>query len=107
MIPVGWDGLEGLDMDGMVNGHVTAEFYVTRFGIPNPTCSGPSAENDCFPIKLVNMLVGTYGSELTASKVSNPTPMSNPERDIYFCGNRVCSEGDPGATASGWLGPNN
>jgi hypothetical protein len=30
-----------------------------------------------------------------------------PERDIYFCGDQVCAEGDPGAVPSGWIGAEN
>jgi hypothetical protein len=44
---------------------------------------------------------------LESTKKDQFGPEALPERDIYFCGKQVCSEGDPGATASGWIGQNN
>jgi hypothetical protein len=66
-----------------------------------------SGEIDGLPFIAVNLFVGRYGSELSAGKVSNPTPANTPERDIYFCGPVVCYETDFGAVPSGWIGPNN
>ena len=103
-IPAAWDNREGFDTDPR-HGRITAEGYVTRFGELNTTCtaSGP----DCHPIKMVHAFVGYYGSMLIADKGIQFKPMGLPERDIYFCGRQVCSEGDPGTTASGWIGQNN
>jgi hypothetical protein len=88
---------------------VTAEGYVTRFGDLNTACTAASTEADCFPIKLVNAFVGTWGSVLayyTDNKDDNIVPLL-PSRNIFFCGESVCAENDPGAVASGWLGPEN
>jgi hypothetical protein len=63
-----------------------------------------------FPFILVNAPVGVrYGTNLCPDgvKCSNPDPASNPERDIYFCGQMVCSETSPGAVPSGWIGAEN
>jgi hypothetical protein len=103
-IPADWDNLEGFDTDPR-QGRITAEGYVTRFGDLNRSCA--AAGPDCFPIKMVGAFVGYYGSFLEPTKEDPFGPEALPERDIYFCGRQVCSEGDPGATASGWLGPNN
>jgi len=105
-IPVAWDGLSGWDTDGQMNGRVTATGFVTRYGIINPACSAPIGL-DCQPIKVIEAFVGTYSSELSAAKVSNPTPANTPERDIYFCGGVVCAETDPGASPSGWISDGN
>jgi len=104
-IPAAWDNLPGFDTDPEV-GRITAEGYTTRFGQLNPACNAPG--DDCHPIKLVRAFVGTYGSVLvlTPGKGANLVPYL-PERDIYFCGGQVCAEGDPGAAASGWIGPHN
>ena len=104
-IPAAWDNLPGFDTDREV-GRITAEGYTTRFGQRNPACRAPGA--DCHPLKLVRAFVGTYGSVLvfTRNKGTNVVPFQ-PERDIYFCGGRVCREGDSGAVPSGWIGPNN
>jgi hypothetical protein len=103
-IPAAWDNLAGFDTDSRA-GRITAVGYTTRFGVLNPACAAPGP--DCHPIKLVNAFVGTYGSEVSEDKVSNPTIEGLPQRDIYFCGTQVCQEGDPGAQTSGWIGPNN
>ena len=103
-IPAAWDNLEGFDTDPRT-GRITAEGYVTHFGDLNPSCIEPSP--DCHPIKMVAAFVGYYGSFLEGTKKDAFSPEGLPERDIYFCGKQVCSEGDPGATASGWIGQNN
>ena len=105
-IPAAWDNLAGFDTDARL-GRVTAEGFVTRFGDLNPACTAPGP--DCHPIKLVQAFVGIYGS-LFFNKQETASPVSQPERDIYFCGateGRVCAEGDPGAAPSGWIGQNN
>jgi hypothetical protein len=104
-IPAAWDNLDGFDSDPEV-GRITAEGFVTRFGELNLSCVAPG--DDCDPIKLVRAFVGNYGSVLvyTEGKGQNIVPYL-PERDIYFCDDRVCAEGDVGAVPSGWLGPNN
>lgn len=102
-IPAGWDNLAGFDTDARP-GRITAEGFVTRFGVLNRTCTEPSA--DCYPLKLEQAFVGTYGS-LFYNKQEINSPLSQPERDIYFCGEQVCAEGDGGAVPSGWLGPMN
>jgi hypothetical protein len=86
-------------------GRVTLDGYVNGLGQLVPECAAPGP--GCFPLKLINVPVGAYGSELTAGKVSNPDPVSNPERDIYFCAGLPCAETDPGAVPSGWIGENN
>ena len=103
-IPAAWDNLAGFDTDPRAD-RITADGYVTRFGDLNLGCAavGP----DCHPIKMVGAFVGDYASFLEPTKRDQFGPEALPERDIYFCGTQVCSEGDPGATASGWLGPNN
>ena len=103
-IPAAWDNLEGFDSDPRV-GRITAEGYVTRFGDLNLSCA--VAGLDCFPIKMVGAFVGYYGSFLEMTKQDQFHPEGLPERDIYFCGEQVCSEEDPGAKASGWIGQNN
>ena len=105
VIPATWDNLAGFDTD-MEVGRITAEGYVTRYGTLNPDCTSPNGL-DCQPIKMVRAFVGVYSSELSAVKVSNPTPLDTPERDIYFCSGVVCSESDFGAVPSGWIGSNN
>jgi hypothetical protein len=104
-IPAAWDNVPGFDTDPEV-GRITAEGYTTRYGQRNAACRAPGS--DCHPIRLVRAFVGTYGSVLvfTPRKGENIVPFQ-PERDIYFCGGRVCRVGDSGAVASGWIGPNN
>jgi len=103
-VPASWDNLEGFDTDPR-QGRITAEGYVTRFGDLNASCTtvGP----DCHPIKMVRAFVGYYGSFLETKKSDPFGTEATPERDIYFCGNQVCLEGDPGATTSGWIGQHN
>jgi hypothetical protein len=103
-IPSEWDNLAGLDTDTRV-GRITGEGFVTRFGDLNPACNAPGP--DCFPVKMVQAFVGNYGSHLIAEKIDQFSHESQPERDIYFCGTQVCSEDDPGAMSSGWIGQNN
>jgi len=102
-IPAAWDNLAGWDTDARM-GRITAEGFVTRFGELNLNCTAPSP--DCFPIKLVEAFVGRYGS-LFVTKEEAADPSGTPERDIYFCGEQVCAEGNPGAAPSGWIGHNN
>jgi len=99
-IPDAWDNLDGFDTDPR-EGRITAEGYVTRFGDLNPNCTvvGP----DCHPIKMFAAFVGYYGSFLEPTKSDLFGTEAAPERDIYFCGEQVCTEGDPGATNSGWI----
>lgn len=103
-IPAAWDNLEGFDTDPR-DGRITAEGYVTRFGDLNPSCdvAGP----DCHPIKMVEAFVGYYGSYFQSTKRGQFSEEGLPERDIYFCGDHVCAEGDAGAVSSGWIGPSN
>jgi hypothetical protein len=104
-IPAAWDNLPGFDTEPEV-GRITAEGYTTRYGELNPACT--AAGEDCHPIRLVRAFVGTYGSVLvlTPGKGANTEPYL-PERDVYFCGGQMCADGDPGAVASGWIGPGN
>jgi hypothetical protein len=104
-IPPSWDNLAGWDSDPR-SGRVTATGFIDGAGDINKSCTAPST--DCYPIKLEQAFTGTYGSVLvfTKGKGKNIVPI-NPERDIYFCNGQVCSEDDPGATPSGWVGPNN
>jgi hypothetical protein len=104
-IPPSWDG-SSFDEDPRPR-RVTAEGYVTSFGQWRPACTEPSVEANCFPIKMVGMYVGSYGSELSRSKVGGPAPGNTPERDIYFCYGVRCRETDPGALPSGWIGRRN
>jgi hypothetical protein len=103
-IPASWDGRAGFDQDRRP-GRITAEGYVTRFGALNLSCIAPGA--NCYPIKMVGAFVGFYSSQLTANKVSNPTPANTPERDIYFCDGVPCRETSPGSIPSGWIGEGN
>jgi hypothetical protein len=105
-IPKAWDNLPGFDTDPRP-GRITAEGFVTRFGVLNQSCAAPGP--DCHPIKMVAAFTGEYGSafDLTAQDVGSFVPLNLPERDIYFCGGQVCAAGDPGAVPSGWIGPNN
>lgn len=101
IVPASWDGAS-FDRDARA-GRVTAEGFVTKFGQWNSSCMGASTANDCFPIKMVGMYVGFYGSELSVAKVSNTTPENTPERDFYFCNGILCNERDAGAVPSGWI----
>jgi hypothetical protein len=103
-IPAAWDNLEGFDTDPR-NGRITAEGYVTRFGDLDLSCAAPGP--DCHPIKMVRAFVGYYGSFLEPTKKGQFAAEGLPERDIYFCGGQVCTEGDAGAESSGWIGPSN
>jgi hypothetical protein len=105
-IPAAWDNLAGFDTDPRA-GRITAEGYVSAFGVLNLACSAPSV--GCHPIKLVSAFVGAYGTGLglTPEKTVAFDPRNLPERDIYFCGGVVCGEFDPGAVPSGWVGPAN
>jgi len=103
-IPAEWDNMAGLDTDPRP-GRITGEGYVTAFGDLNPACTAPGP--DCHPIKMVQAFVGYYGSQLIAGKIDQFSTESQPERDIYFCGTQVCSEDDPGAMSSGWIGQDN
>jgi hypothetical protein len=104
IIPSEWDNLAGLDTDERP-GRITGEGFVNPFGGLNPACTAPGPE--CHPIKMIQAFVGYYGSHLIADKIEQFSPESQPERDIYFCGTQVCSEDDPGAISSGWIGQNN
>lgn len=87
-IPVEWDG-SVWDTDPRV-GRVSGEAIINGF-----------------PVVLVSAYVGQYGGELSAAKVSNPTPADTPDREIFFCGGVVCAETDAGAVPSGWIGAQN
>ena len=102
-IPAAWDNL-AWDSDPRP-GRITGQVYVTQYGSLNPECAQPGGP--CYLLKMVNAFVGTYSSEISIGKVSNPTPANTPERDIYFCGGVVCAETSPGAVPSGWLGDSN
>lgn len=104
-IPAEWDNLAGFDTNPTV-GRITGEGYVTQFGDGFASCTHPG--DGCFPIKLVNAFVGTWGSVLvfTVDKGLNIVPV-NPERDIYFCNGVVCPSNQVGAVSSGWIGPKN
>jgi hypothetical protein len=103
-IPSEWDNLEGFDTNPTV-GRITADGFVTRFGELNTQCT--TSDIDCHPIKMIDAFVGFYSTELSAAKVSSPTPFDTPERDIYFCSGIPCKETDFGAISSGWIGENN
>jgi hypothetical protein len=104
-IPAAWDNLAGFDTDPRA-GRVTAAGFVTRFGDLNPACTAPGP--DCHPLKLVAAFTGRYGTQFRLSAESSTfNPLNLPERDIYFCGQQVCAEDDPGAAPSDWLGENN
>ena len=104
VIPAEWDNLPGFDSEPQV-GRITAEGYVTRFGQLNLACAVPGI--DCHPIKIVRAFVGFYSTELSVTKVSNPTPLNTPERDFFFLNGQVVSETTSGAQSSGWIGQNN
>lgn len=106
-IPASWDNMSGFDSDNRV-GRITATGFTDRYGTLNRSCTGPrvgaTRADDCFPIKMVNAFVGTYGSILSGKGVSGPYL---PEHDIYFCNGRVCAENAAGAVPSGWIGQSN
>jgi len=99
-IPSQWDSL-----DGTMDGHVTYEGFTTRFGTLNLDCLEPGI--DCHPVKMVNVPIGTYGGALPGSKISNPNYISNPSRNVWFCGTSVCSETSADSVPSNWIGENN
>ena len=104
-IPNTWDNLAGWDSNPTV-GRITAQGFLDFSGNINPDCTAPG--QNCFPIKMVNVFTGTYGSVLVFSFGKGTNVVSSlPERDIYFCGTVVCSETSPGAVPSGWIGQNN
>jgi hypothetical protein len=105
-VPAEWDNFLGFDTD-LREGRITATGWVTRFGTlaPAGVCLQPGA--DCFPVKLSQMFVGSYGGPMPGQKISNPTPLSNPSRNIYFCAGIPCLETDSGAVPSSWIGQNN
>ena len=105
-IPVEWDNLADFDTDPRV-GRITANAYVTRFGDLNLSCTAPGPE--CHPIKLVQAFTGRYLSQfsLISGEKASFSDGNLPERDIYFCHGAVCTEPDPGAVSSGWVGPSN
>lgn len=104
-IPASWDNMPNFDNDPRL-GRITGEGFVTRYGDLNTSCT-VAVGLDCQPIKLLNAFVGRYSSELSAEKVSNPTPLNTPERDIYFCNGVMCNETATQARPSGWIGQNN
>jgi hypothetical protein len=103
-IPAEWDNMQGFDTDTR-RGRITAQGYVTRFGALNSACTGPG--EDCHSIRMEQAFVGYYGSLLIDDKEIQHIPAGQPERDIYFCGDDVCAEGDLAAVSSGWIGPTN
>jgi hypothetical protein len=105
-IPEEWDNLDGFDTDPRA-GRITAEGFVTRFGDLNRSCAAPGT--DCHPIKLVQAFSGPYLSQfsLVLGEKGSFSSGNLPERDIYFCDGVVCSEHEPGAISSGWVGPGN
>lgn len=121
VIPAAWDNLAGFDSDPRV-GRVTADGFTTRYGgigVAQEQCTVPSVDqtpgngslenltDDCYPFKLVSAFVGKYSSEISVIKVSNPSPLDTPERDIYFCSGIPCLETDLNAVPSGWIGSEN
>lgn len=113
-IPTSWDNLQGFDSDSRT-GRITATGYTDRYGTLKTSCTTPSVgangdrNGDCFPIKMVNAFVGSYGSILVYTDPSKGDNLVQylPEKDIYFCDDEVCEEGDAGAKSSGWIGQNN
>lgn len=99
-----------LDLDPRP-GRLTFTGFVTRFGDLALECEDYGV--DCMRIKLVSAFVGKYGSQLIFDKNDQFKPISQPERDIYFCDGVVCSEVlpdgtiNPNAIPSGWIGLNN
>lgn len=113
-IPPEWDNLSGFDSDSRV-GRITATGYTDRYGTLRQNCTSPSVgangdrTADCFPVKMVNAFVGTYGSVLvyTPGKPGTNLVPYLPEKDIYFCNGIQCSETDAGALPSGWISSHN
>lgn len=104
-IPPQWDNLQGFDTDPTV-GRITAEGYVKANGKEiNLSCESPGY--DCFPIKMVNAFVGSYGTSILPVKIPAFSPTALPERDLYFCNDELCDEFSEGAISSGWLGQGN
>ena len=104
VIPSSWDNLSGWDTDPR-NGRISVDGYVDQNGNPAAVCQAPGTT--CFRIKMTNFFIGKYGGALPGSKISNPTPVSNPSNNIWFCNGVQCDETSPNAVPSGWVGPNN
>lgn len=98
--PMAWDSL-----DGVSDQHLSGQYFLTAFGQLSPGCL--PGHSECFLFTFDHMPLGKYGGALPGSKVSNPTPISNPSRNIWFCNGLSCAETDTNAVPSGWLGPNN
>ena len=104
VIPNEWDNLAGWDTDSRVD-RISVNGFVDQFGNPAAVCEAPGTT--CFPIYMDSFFVGKYGGALPGSKISNPTPVSNPSNNIWFCGLVGCDETTPGAVPSGWVGSQN
>lgn len=105
-IPAALDNLVGFDSDPRV-GRITGSAYLTRYGDINTSCVEADGL-DCQVLIMVNAFVGKYSTDLCAVKCNNSgNELFTPERDIYFCNGAVCSETDPSAVPSGWIGSGN
>lgn len=104
VIPIIWDNLAEFDTNPEV-GRISANGFVDSDGNINFHCE--EAGDGCYPIKLIDMFVGKWGSALPGSKVSNMTVTSNPSRNIWFCGTTVCAETSIEGVPSSWIGNEN
>lgn len=101
-IPNEWDAL-----DGVVDGFVTGEYRVNRWG-QMTECSVIGV--DCVPVLLEHVPVGRYGYTIANQpgfdgNVFDPAYL--PSHDVFFCSGVPCAESDPGSVSSGWVGPKN
>lgn len=104
-LPASWDNLAGWDSDPRV-GRITAEGYVTRYGVFQPGCTAPGP--DCYPFKALSAFVGKWGADLCVVKCSLLTPANTVDHDLYFDqAGQVVPETAVNTTPAGWIGPAN
>lgn len=102
-IPEEWDNLSDWDTDPR-DGFIDVDGYVDLQGRPT-ACFMPHV--DCYVIKLVDWKPGHTGATFQVDKTQQFTRVGLPSRNVWFCENTPCQEGDFGARPSGWIGPNN
>lgn len=106
-VPAAWDNLSGWDSNPAA-GRITADGYVSRFGMPvaQGGCSIPGM--GCYHVVMVDAFVGRWGADLCNGKCSFISNANTPDLgDVYFCNGLPCRETDAGAVSSGWIGSEN